>query len=122
MIELLQAIWDEIIVRLWNFGTRTARLVIRVAILVIVFGVVVPLLVWPFVLLVVSYAGWYSGMNWITAVTAFLPLAVFVVFALAAGTILILAYPLVSGVLLVIPRVRSILSTFLVAVLVAVFA
>lgn len=109
------------IVLLWNFGTGTARLVIRLAILVIVFGVVVPLLVWPFVILYVSFAGWISGNVWFTAVVALVPFAVFVVFVVAAGTILVLAYPLISGVLLATPQVRSALDKFLLAVFVAVF-
>lgn len=120
MIELLQAIWDEIIVRLWNYGTRSARLVIRVAILGIVFLVVIPLLVWPFVLLAVSFVDSNLG-TWFTAGAALVPLAALVIFVIASTTILIVAYPLLSGVLLAIPRVRSLLMWLVVAVAVAVF-
>lgn len=86
MIQLLTDIW-EVIVALWNTGVRFARVAIRV-----VLGVIV---VWPFVLLGVSF----TGSAGFTAIVALVPLM--------AVLLLMLIYPLVSGVLAVLPQGRT---------------
>lgn len=118
MIRMLLAIRGTII-RLWNFGTRSARLVIRAATLGVVFFVVIPLLVWPFVLLAVSHLDSHLGTGY-TAVAAFLPLAAFVVFAIFSVVFLAMVYPLLSGIMVAIPEFRVLLGWFALTLIAAV--
>ncbi len=85
MIQFLNEVW-EVIAALWNTGVRFARVAIRV-----VLGVI---FVWPFALLGASL----TGSSGFTAAVALVPLA--------AILLLMLAYPLVSGVLAALPQGR----------------
>lgn len=119
MIRMLLAIRGTI-TRLWNFGTGSARLVIRIAVVGVVFGVVIPLLVWPFCLLGISLIDSYEGTGF-TAIAMFLPLVAFLVFAIFSVVFLAMAYPLLSGVLVAIPGLRSFLGWFVVGLVIVVF-
>lgn len=85
-MNTLQALW-RVTRALWNIGVPFARTAIRV-----VFGLIV---VWPFVLLGTSF----TGSAGIIAAVALVPLA--------AVFLLILIYPLVSGVLVAFPQGRT---------------
>lgn len=86
----------------------------RLVIVVFVAGVVVPIVIWPFVLLGASAADWYFGTIWVTAAAALLPLAALPVFLIAVA----LALPLLSGGLVLIPGIRTFLGWLTVAVFV----
>ncbi|MEK7622065.1 MAG: hypothetical protein AAB415_02705, partial [Patescibacteria group bacterium] len=114
----------KIVVHLWGHGAGFTRMVIRLAVLAIVCGVVI-LLVWPFVLLSISYAGWYFDISWITAIAALVPLALLLVFVIAAVTIVSLAWPLFTGAAVVAlghEDIRTVAGQFVLIVFAAVFA
>ncbi len=75
----------------------------RVAIVVFIVGVVAPIVAWPFVLVGVSALDWYFGTIWITTSVALLPLVALPVFLIAGA----LALPLLSGILVLIPGIRT---------------
>lgn len=92
----IRAIW-----RILAGQNRRGRIVnrwARLVILGVIFGVVAPIVLWPFVLLGVALTGSAS----LTAAIAFLPLVAFPIFVI----ILAVAYPLLSGILVTIPGIR----------------
>lgn len=99
----LRALWPPIraiwrILAGQNRRGRIANRWARLVILGVVFGVAVPLILWPFVLIGVAL----TGSAGIVSAAAFLPLVALPVFVI----ILAAAYPLLSGILVTIPGVR----------------
>lgn len=92
MTQLFIEIWG-VAVALWNIGQGSARRILNAARWIIRAALLV-LLVWPFVVLAVAY----QGQIGLTAVVAMAPIGVFF--------LLILIYPLVSGILAAIPQGR----------------
>jgi len=102
-MDSLRTLWPPIraIWRILAGQNRRGRIVNRWARLVIfgvAFGVVVPLAVWPFVLLGVAL----TGSAGVVSAVAFLPLVGFPVFMIALAAV----YPLLSGILVTIPGIR----------------
>ncbi|TSC91298.1 MAG: hypothetical protein G01um10142_26 [Parcubacteria group bacterium Gr01-1014_2] len=86
----------RVIRALWNIAAPALRWTIRLVLLAI--------LIWPFVVLAVAYA----GMAWVTATVAMVPLVAFF--------ILLLIFPLIAGTLAAISRARVIYKWLLLVV------
>ena len=103
---------SEFLVDLWQTGNSWAR---RIIVGIIIF-VVIPAVIWPFVLLGVSFVDWLQG-TWFTPIVALLPLSGIPVLVI----ILTLAYPLLSGILVTIPQSRRLLGRLFLWLSVLVF-
>ncbi|OHB16951.1 MAG: hypothetical protein A2913_00790 [Parcubacteria group bacterium RIFCSPLOWO2_01_FULL_40_65] len=103
-LHTIAAIWRIVIGQ--NRRGQIVNFWARFAVIAFVVVVVIPIVAWPFILLVVSAASWYFGAYWITTVVALLPIVALPVFLIAVAVI----QPVLSVLLVQVRGVRAFLT------------